>query len=314
MPSKENEQSFLQSPAWETFQQAVGLVTNRFGGVLVIRRPLPFGKSWVYIPRWEKHQIFNHRSQTFGDIIQWAKQQSAVFIRSEPVDVVPEGHWRDARSHVQPQQTLILNLAKSEEELLADMHPKTRYNIRLAQRKGVTVRFSQVEQDLEEFLNITRDVSARGAFHFHSNEYYRKMLAVLGVPLDEGGARGIFDIAIAEHGGTPLAVHLLLSYGDTVTYAHGASASSQRELMAPHLLHWESIKRAKKQGFKKYDFYGISPPDFAQDSYVKPANHPWAGITRFKLGFGGEQVSYPGTFDYVLEPLWYWLYNMRRRL
>ena len=294
MPLKESEHSFLQSVAWEQFQQAAGFDTKRFDGTLAIKRPLPFGKCWIYIPRWD----LGARSQELGildDVINWAKRESAIFIRVEPATgTLPEG-WREVEQHMQPQHTTMLDLTKSEEELLAAMHQKTRYNIRLAEKKGVAVRFSRDVKDLDAFLAIKKEVEARSSFRFHSDEYYRTMLKtfsspcqgevarpqagrrgpsegtdVTADPLPSANAEGLplskgektsLEIAIAEHNGTPLAVHLLISHVETVTYAHGASSSKQRELMAPHLLQWESIKRAKEQGFKKYDFYGIAPED-----------------------------------------------------
>jgi lipid II:glycine glycyltransferase (peptidoglycan interpeptide bridge formation enzyme) len=111
------------------------------------------------------------------------------------------------------------------------------------------------------------------------------------------------ELAVAEHAGEGLAVHILIAFGDTVTYAHGASSSRKRELMAPHLLQWASMTRAKTQGFTHYDFFGVAPAE-------APASHPWAGITRFKEGFGGQRVSYPGAYDFVLNAPGYWLYTV----
>ena len=294
--SKPND-SFLQSVAWGKFQQAAGFKTKRIDGVLAIKRPLPLGKCWVYVPRATSSAP---PVAGLGEVTKWARKEKAVFVRAEPLEASLPMPWREVDQHVQPQHTLVLNLAKPEEELLAAMHQKTRYNIRLAEKKGVTVRFSRDEEDLQSFLKIAQDVSARGSFHFHPESYYKTMLEVLG-------AANMLEIVIAEHAGIPLAVHLLISHGDTVTYAHGASSSQQRELMAPHLLQWESIKRAKHVGFAKYDFYGIAPEGAVSE-------HPWAGITRFKLGFGGERVSYPGTFDYVIDKTSYWLYNLARSM
>lgn len=125
------------------------------------------------------------------------------------------------------------------------------------------------------------------------------MLAVLG-------SAGILEIGVAEQKKHQLAVHLLFRFGNTTTYAHGASSSRSRELMGPHLLQWESIRRAKQMGSSGYDFFGVAPADAGKD-------HPWAGITRFKEGFGGERVDYVGACDIVLQSMWYWLYNTARR-
>jgi lipid II:glycine glycyltransferase (peptidoglycan interpeptide bridge formation enzyme) len=180
------------------------------------------------------------------------------------------------------------------------MHNKTRYNIRLAERKGVTVRFSKDKNDLEAFLDLTKEVEGRGSFRYHPPHYYRTMLDVLG-------PKGLLEIGVAEGAGRTLAVNLLIKFGERVTYGHGASGMRKRELMGPHLLQWESIKRIKGQGYKAYDLFGVAANESDSD-------HSWAGITRFKLGFGGRRVDLVGAHDLVLDRTFYSIYNMARRM
>ncbi|MBI4022521.1 MAG: peptidoglycan bridge formation glycyltransferase FemA/FemB family protein [Candidatus Andersenbacteria bacterium] len=345
--------SFLQSWGWGEVQRRFGVSIWRLAewrgaelvaAALVLKRPVPSGQGWLYVPR---GPLTDGAGEVeIGNALQnqltaKAREQRAIFVRVEPPAAVPAGGaaenklsglglgsgWQKADHDVQPRNTLVVDVRPSDEEMLAAMHPKTRYNIGLARRHGVTVRFSQEAADLDSFLRLGRDVAARSVFRFHPDDYYWSLWRVLSggtssTPGVDGETPGVFpvpravlELAVAEHEEDVLAVHLLVSFGDTVTYVHGASSSRRRGLMAPHLLQWESMRRTKARGFRYYDFFGIAPP-FAEATGGKPPGdpHPWVGITRFKEGFGGQRVSYPGAYDFVLNSLTYWLYNAARRL
>lgn len=310
--------SFLQSWAWGEFQARMRVpfwrvaVEGEAGwqaAALALKRNLPAGQAWLYVPRGPLVKNLSGFDGSWVEIEEkvsrLARRQRALFWRAEPpqgaskAEILRERDWVKSDHNVQPRHTLVLDLTKIEEELLKEMHPKTRYNIGLAARRGVTIRFSTEVSDLEKFLTLSKAVAARSDFNFHPDDYYRAMREVL-VPAN------MFEIALAEAGGQTLAAHLLISFGGTTTYAHGASGSAQRDLMAPHLLQWESIRRAKARGDRSYDFFGVGPKN-ASD------NHPWSGITRFKTGFGGRRVSYIGAYDLVMQPAFYTLFNMARR-
>lgn len=294
---KKDESNFLQSREWGAMQESLGVKTWRIeegdAVALVLKRQLPLGRSWLYVPR---GPIGNFGEAMQQRLIELGEEENAIFVRVDPAIQTPlPAPWRKAEREVQPRNTLTLDLAKSEKELLAGMHQKTRYNIRLAQKKGVRVRFSKDANAIEHFLKLSKDVSGRSTFSYHPDEYYR---AVIGLDFTE--------LALAEYEGEVLAAHIIISFGDTVTYVHGASSSKSREVMAPHMLQWETIKRAKEKRFAKYDFFGIAP----EGAYT---HHPWAGITRFKLGFGGARVDYIGAYDLVLNESLYHLFNAARR-
>jgi len=308
--------SFMQSWGWGEVQRRYGTSIWRVvahqdavfcGTALILKRAMPMGRSYFYIPRGliqNRSRIKNQESKLLSWIKEFALKERAVFIRIDPLWNQDNGSqlsdWRKAEHEVQPKDTLVIDLQESEDELLADMHQKTRYNIRLAERQGVTVRFSTAASDLDSFFKLAQEVSARGNFHYHPEEYYRVMHEVLG-------DNGRLEIGVVEHGGDILAVHLLVTFGRVVTYVHGASSSTKRELMGPHLLQWETIKRAKAQGKTTYDFFGVAPVD-AKDK------HSWAGLTRFKEGFGGRRESYIGAYDLVLDPMWYAGFTLARRI
>ncbi len=302
--------SFLQSWEWGELQGSMGLPYRRFFSnenegamALAIRRPLFSNRSWIYIPRgplWHKKPAL---LKLLPDVQVWAEEQRAVFIRVEPPIEVAHSldkSWRKSERDVQPRHTLMLNLTDSLEDMRADMHPKTRYNIGLAERSKVAVRFSTAKRDINAFITLSKEVKERSGFRYHPDDYYLSLLRSLA-------PANMIELAVAELNGVPLAINLLISCKDTVTYAHGASSSTQREFMAPHLLQWETIRRAKENGYKSYDLYGVAPPNAG-------ALHPWAGITRFKKGFGGQLSSYAGAYDHVIDPVLYWFYNMAHRI
>jgi lipid II:glycine glycyltransferase (peptidoglycan interpeptide bridge formation enzyme) len=299
--------SFLQTWAWGDFQLALGRKVWRYvledtgivGIALVIRQDLPLGKCWLYVPMVSVHTE-SARQMLEDELKKLAKSEQAIFVRmdftSEKIQL--PATWRPAPRQVQPKDTLLLDLRRSEEELLAGMHHKTRYNIRLAQKHGVTVRFSTDSKDVEAFLQLAAGVAKRSGFNYHPAEYYRKLIEVLG-PL------GMAELVVAEYNGQVLAVHMMVYAAGRATYLHGASDIAERKLMAPQLLYWETMKRAQMKGCTMFDFYGVAPENADN-------NHPWAGITRTKMGFGGQRVSYAGAYDLVLKPLWYWGMNMVR--
>jgi peptidoglycan pentaglycine glycine transferase (the first glycine) len=311
--SSSSDGTFLQSWAWGQLQEEEGnsfwrLIfeeSNEIQGVsMVVKRSLPLGQCWLYVPR---GPVLNGKSELGKlwqeKILELAKKEKALFVRCDPTwendNWLKEAEWQKTEREVQPQHTLVLGLDNSEEELMASMHAKTRYNVRLAERKGVKVRFSTDMKDLEIFLGLSREVTKRSAFNYHPDEYYKVMLRVL--------KENMVEVAIAEHEGVALAANILITFGGVATYAHGASSFEKRSVMAPQLLMWESIKRAKLKGSKGFDFYGVAPPGSDE-------KHGWTGITRLKQGFGGEGESYVGAYDYVLRAGLYKVLNVIRQL
>jgi peptidoglycan pentaglycine glycine transferase (the first glycine) len=284
---------FLGSWEWGEFQEQSGRRVRRFATgaqeyAQVIEHTLPFSKTYWYVPR----------GGSIAGLSEVAKKLGVIFIRFEPTTRPP----RAARKtiHISPPTTLILDLSKSEDMLLAGMHEKTRYNIRLAKRKGVEIRKQKSENSVEIFWDLLQETAHRDGFRVHQRAYYERMLMIPWV-----------ELWIAEYEGMSLAAGLWASFGQTVTYLHGASSSEHRNIMAPYALHWEAIRNAKIHGFKRYDFWGIQSN---VSSFKFQVSSSWAGMTRFKKGFGGEVVDYPGTFDLPLSPIWYSIYRFVRKI
>jgi len=175
------------------------------------------------------------------------------------------------------------------------MHQKTRYNIRLAEKKGVIVKkINNNKKAIDVFWKLIEKTSQRDGFTPHSKKYYAQMLELEN-----------FNLWTAEYQNNILVANIVVNFGDTITYLHGASSNKDRNVMAPHLLQWEQIKWAKERGFKIYDFWGIAKEDSQNDK--------WLGFTRFKKGFGGQEKRLPGTFDLVYNQKIYRVYNFFKK-
>jgi lipid II:glycine glycyltransferase (peptidoglycan interpeptide bridge formation enzyme) len=188
---------------------------------------------------------------------------------------------------VQMRSTIWVDLRQSEEEIMARQKQKTRYNIRLAGRKGVTVRAGD-ERDLDAWYAMYAETASRDGFTIHELDYYRLVMRLLG------GA-GLANLLLAEHEGDLLAGIIVFCFGARAQYMYGASSDRKRNLMAPYLVQWEGMRWARAQGAGVYDLWGI--PDALHE------NEDLWGVYRHKRGYGGEIVRYVGAFDLVRSPL-----------
>ncbi len=196
-----------------------------------------------------------------------------------------------------PVHSSVVDLSLPEEERFARMHSKTRYNIRLAAKKGVTIRNDASSAGVDAFLGLLRSTAGRQEFSLHPDAYYRTLLAQLA-------PSGVADLFLAECEGVCLAAALIAFTEDRATYLHGASSEERRDLMAPFALHDAVIRTVAARGCTTYDFWGTAPVD-------APATHPWAGISRFKRGFGGRDTVLTPAYD---VPLRRWSAALLRRL
>jgi len=344
----ENRGSFLQSWEWGEFQERVGKRVFRFSGegwqAQFIENKLPgVNKFYWYCPRgpvianreslmangeFTSPQPSPYQGEGTGGVLsrlvketKEAAGKDVIFFRLGPEwpmansqELIANG-FRQLPYDIEPSQTLILDITKSEDELLAQMHEKWRYNIRLAQKKGVAVKF--VISDItnfgyyfEEFYRLVNEGTAeRKGIKHHPKEYYRKQLEINppAPPFERGVGKLEFQekLFIAEYEGKVIAANILVVFGKTATYLHGATSSEHREIMAPHLLQWEQIKYAKSLGCTEYDFWGI-----VNEHTLDRRGQSWEGFTRFKRGFGGREVNYVGYWDYPMDKKWYSLYRL----
>ena len=317
---------FLQSWQWGEFQKSLGNRIFRFAVVdgqgalqaaaLVIKNELPFEYNYLYAPRGPVMSGFD--AKTFSClracIDQAARDEKSFLVRFDPSwpasvndrssageDILRAANWRKGDYEIQPKCAFIIDLARPEEEILGEMKTKTRYNINLAQRKGVHVRTSGELADLEEFWTLTKQTAARDGFNTHAKEHYKKMLEIIG-------PSGILQLYLAEYDGKVVAASLVSFFGTTATYLHGASSSLYRDVMAPYLVHWEAIRTASQLGYRQYDFGGVNG-----ETYRNPK---WQGITRFKIGFSNNSrpTEYMGSYEYIYNPVIFAAYKFVKQI
>ena len=300
---------FTQSWEWGEFQESAGHKVLRLGaeedGELVavatlIKKKLGMGKNYFYCPRGPVAQVESDKLKVesykflFENIKDSTRQEKIIFLRFEPDFRLQTSDFRLQRTlDVQPSKTSILDLSKTEEDLLKAMHQKTRYNIKLAEKKGVIIREGSTE-DFEAFWMLMSETKERDGFRVHNKEYYRKMFAIRN---SQSGIRNqeeiradypnsqfqipnpclTINLFLAEYEGRVIAGNIMSFFGDSVTYMHGASSNQYRNVMAPFAMQWHCIRLARALGYRYYDFYGVD-------------ESKWPGVTRFKRGFGGTEI------------------------
>jgi lipid II:glycine glycyltransferase (peptidoglycan interpeptide bridge formation enzyme) len=204
---------------------------------------------------------------------------------------------------VQPRRTLVVDLQGEAEVLLGRMKQKTRYNVRLAERKGVRVRAGG-EADLPAFYRLMEETARRDGFAVHSGAYYEAAHELFV-------SRGRGCLLLAEHEGHLLAGLVAMAFGQTACYMYGASSGEGRELMPTYLLQWEAMLWAREQGCLTYDLWGVPDADeeTLEAGFTSRSDGLW-GVYRFKRGFGGRLVRTIGAWDLVYAPLRYRLYTL----
>lgn len=288
--------SFLQSKEWEELQESIGRKTWRINGALLLKHDLPFGFNYLYCPRPDFSDKQQETRDKFLDKVgEIAKTGKSIFLKIDSVENLNLSLATCRLSpSLQPRNTIILDIKKSEEELLREMHEKTRYNIRLAERRGVKVGGENRPSAFKEFWKLLEETAGRDSFYTHERQYYRKLLRAQSENFSN-------ELFFAEYQGEILAAAIINFYGNVATYLHGASSRKNKEMMAPHLLHWRIIQEAKKRGLGQYDFWGVD-------------EKKWPGVTRFKEGFSGDIVEYPLSVDIIYRPILYKIYRLARKL
>lgn len=314
--------SFLQSWEWGELKAATGWQPLRAVveegneikaaiSILVRRLPLPGArKSIFYAPKGPIADLGDRdvlRVLVAG-VRDLASRHGAILLKIDPD--IEAGEQRatnnlssfgfrpvetgDGFEGVQPRFVFRLPIAdRSLDELMEAFHSKTRYNIRYAFRKGVTIRTGD-RQDLPAFYQVLQETAARDDFLVRDISYYERLW-------DELVEAGIARVFLAEWEGKLLAGAISMKYGPTVWYVYGASSNEHRNLMPAYAVQWEMIKWAKESGCSVYDFRGVSGD-------LNPGN-PLYGLYRFKRGFNPILTEYIGEFDLVFSPVYYWLWT-----
>ncbi|MCK4963235.1 MAG: peptidoglycan bridge formation glycyltransferase FemA/FemB family protein [Anaerolineales bacterium] len=303
------EAHLLQTTQWGELKSAYGWDVEYLKasscGVQVLFRRFPLGITLAYIPK--------------GPVGEWLPtllpQLDALCMRRRAfvLKIEPDADWdpklaEQMRAHgftnsyhnIQPRRTLIVNLQGDEDQILGRMHQKTRYNIRLASRKGVTVR---PWDDLEGFGHMMQETAVRDRFGAHIPTYYQRAFNLF----HPGGACEIF---VAEYEGTPLAALMVFARGYRAWYFYGASTTQHRNLMPNYLLQWEAMLWARARGCTQYDLWGVPDEtlEVLEAEFTTRRGGLW-GVYRFKRGFGGDLLRSAGTWDRPYNHPLYWIYN-----
>ncbi|MBI9105758.1 MAG: peptidoglycan bridge formation glycyltransferase FemA/FemB family protein [Spirochaetales bacterium] len=330
--------NLLQSAFWGELKQAFGWQPFAFivdsNPLLVLVRELGGGNSLAYIPHGPAGPIQNEigsnwkLSAMIAEGLKPLLPSSCVFIRFDPpwgISVpaltdgdrsYPEntlsapGMFRKALMDIQPPSTVVLDIGRTEEELLKGMKTKTRYNIKLAAKKGVTVQTRGVEA-LKGWYELYRITAERDRIALHSYEYYEKIFNLAAEKNREvAGSGPELRLLEAVIDGTVEAGIIISFQGAAgrrrATYLYGASSNNKRNLMPSYALQWEAIRQAAAAGCSDYDFFGIPPADDPE--------HPMHGLYRFKTGFGGQILHRPGCWDYPLRKVRYNAFRSAEKL
>jgi peptidoglycan pentaglycine glycine transferase (the first glycine) len=298
---------------------------------MVLKRGLPVGgfakkMCVLYIPKgplmdWEDAAL---RRCVLDDLQAFAKRQGAIFIKIDPDVVLGRGipgtdqaveftnglavrseldlrGWKFSQDQIQFRNTVLIDLVPPEDELLGCMKQKTRYNVRLAQKKGVTVRAGTMS-DLPLLYQMYAETSVRDKFVIREEGYYQTVWRTfMNLPLSSVGPQPYSEPLIAEVDGEPVAAVSMFYFAGQAIYLFGMSREAHREKMPNYLLQWEAMRRAKALGCKSYNLWG-APDDFDESDGL------W-GVFRFKEGLGGYVSRTLGAWDFTPNPMLYRLYT-----
>lgn len=309
----------LQSWKWGDFRAKTGIDVVRIGtfdnkkllsGFQLTFHQIPLSSYTVgYFPKGEMPN-----EEMLTALTKIGQQKKAIFIKLEPNVIKSSSNPQSitfnsqlTTHNLQPspkplftKYTFCIDLTKSEEELFKNLHPKTRYNIRLAQKYGVSIKEDNSETAFNKYLELTRETARRQGFYAHNDEYHRQMWQTLS----SGGIARLFT---ASYEGEILVTWILFLYKKVLYYPYGASSVKFKEVMASNLMMWETMRWGKLQGAHTFDLWGTPGPN------PQPTDD-YYGFHRFKLGYNPKLVEFIGTFDLVLKQPHYTFFNLADKI
>jgi len=298
----------LQTTAWGDLKSTFGwsverVVAGDAGAQILLCRIVP-GMSFAYLAKGPVGEVWD---ALWPEIDAVCQRRRVIFLKVEPdlwvdpegLDLPPRG-FRPGVNSIQPPRTLLVDLSGDEEAILGRMKQKTRYNIRLAQKKGVTVCQTA---DLDVFHRLMQVTGGRDKFGVHSLAYYRRAYELFH-------ARNSCDLLLAEFKQEPLAALMVFTQGVRAWYLYGASSNEHRDRMPTYLLQWEAMRWARERGCTQYDLWGVPDADenTLETEFTDRSDGLW-GVYRNKRGFGGKLCRAAGPWDRVYSPLAYRLYS-----
>jgi lipid II:glycine glycyltransferase (peptidoglycan interpeptide bridge formation enzyme) len=303
----------LQTSKWGELKTDYGWeakwLANDRSGAQVLLRNLPLGLRLAYIP---KGPIGNWLPTLLPQLDELCRQHRVFALKIEPddssdsklIEIIQSHGFLRSHQSVQPRRTLVVDLQPDEEQILSRMHQKTRYNIRLAMRKGVSIR---PWTDPDAFGRMVQKTAARDAFGAHVPDYYR-------MAYDLFHPDGSCEIFLAEVEGQSVAALMVFARGKRAWYFYGASTTLHRNLMPNYLLQWEAMRWARNRGCTQYDMWGVPDQDFKtlEAQFTSRRDGLW-GVYRFKRGFRGQLIRSAGAWDRPYNRFLYTLYSLMTR-
>ncbi len=310
----------LQSYEWGEFRKATGVKVIRRGllqdGKLLDAFTLtvhPIPKTPFTIGYLPKGMI--PTKNILSELKKIGKQEKCIFIQLEPNHVASQDVKKkladlNLKPSVHPlftKYTFMLDLSPTEDTLFKNLHSKTRYNIKVALKHGVTVTEKSTDDAFTSYLHLTEETTKRQGFFAHTPEYHKKQWNTLSHEAISPYTSLSSHLFLANYNKKILASWILFVFKDTLYYPYGASSNEHREVMASNLIMWEAIKFGKKLGLKKFDMWGALGPD-------PDTSDSWYGFHRFKQGYRPSHVEFVGSYDLILNPALYLFYTAADKL
>lgn len=309
----------LQSYEWGEFREKTGIKVIRKalvkdgkivdGFTLTLHKIPRLSYNIGYLPKGNKPT-----PEIISELKKIGRENNCIFIQLEPnlignLELEIGKSLKPAAHPLFTKYSFVLDISKNEEELLGNMHSKTRYNIKVAQKHNVKIVEDNSKESFEEYLKLTQETTKRQAFYAHTPSYHRILFETLSKNTNPNSLSYHLLKAVLKEGNKSITLTswVLFVFQDTLYYPYGASSREYRETMASNLMAWEAIKFGKNLGLVKFDMWGALGPD-------PDKNDPWYGFHRFKEGYGGELVEFVGSFDLIINPLLYKGYKMADRL
>ncbi len=301
--------SYLQSEEWGELQKNLGREVLRVQkgdfSTLLIKYQLPFGLNYFYAPRGPNGPL-EKLETLISEIKKTEKHEKVMFLRIEPPIEESQSNQEVLRflgfkktKPVQPQNTIILDLKKTEEELSAKLDKDTRYAVRTATKRGVEIvkieSPTEKQRIFDEFWEIFAETNDRHTLKAYSKKYYQEVFSLSGKCQSK--------IFLARVGDKTVSAALIIHFAKSAVYSLAASRAGYGGFNAPSLLLWKAVLDAKASGLAVFDLWGVDEK-----------NKKWSGITSFKKNFGGQAIRYIGTWDFILSKKWYFLYNLSKKL
>lgn len=297
----------VQSPEWGDFKSSYGTPAIRVGEIQYTKHNIP--GSPFYMAYCAKVDPF---SINFEKVEESLKSNSCIAINFDVPNIttdspkasealkILQGKCEKSPRDTFAKHNIILDISESEEAILNTMHKKCRYNIKYAQRNGVTVKIGDKREDFEIFYSLLEETAARERYYIHPKHYYQKIWESMN-------PKGMCHILIASKDSTALGSWMLFTYEEVLYYPYGGSSEKYRNLFGSNLIGWEAIRLGKKHGCKVFDMWGA-----CED--MNDTSDPWWGFSNFKIKFGGEHVHYIDSYDLVVNKPMYKIFSMANKV